>query len=200
MDKDFKTPSTRNDAVKNRIKIRLSAIAVLKDKGINATIEEIADHAGVGVGTIYRNFGSKNELIYLIASEVMDEIYHKQLEVVSSDLPIENKLSEIFATYLHISKEYGELHQMIIQLLTSPEEPNPLKDEWLQNLQSLYHQIIVLGQKEGIFSNENTLLQEKILISVVNPIMVKEISSVIPIDEAAIALSKFALNGLIIRN
>ncbi|WP_147370423.1 hypothetical protein [Lysinibacillus yapensis] len=53
--------------------------------------------------------------------------------------------------------------------------------------------IILLGQKVGIFTTENTLLQEKMLISVVKPIMVKEISTILPIEEAAVTLSKFTL-------
>ncbi|MCP1145516.1 TetR/AcrR family transcriptional regulator [Lysinibacillus endophyticus] len=194
-----KNTSPRADAQKNRIKIKQSAITIFKNKGLEATIEEIADHANVGVGTIYRNFGSKQELANLISYEVLNEIYKKQIEVIESDFPIEEKLYKIFDTFIYLSTEYGEIHQMVLQLLTSTIEPNPLKEDWQQKLHSLYHRLVALGQKEGIFSKENTLIQEKILINTVNPMMVKEVSAILPIEEAAVTLSKFVLNGLIIR-
>lgn len=191
--------SVRSDAFKNRNKIKDSAIILFKEKGLEVTIEEIAEHAKVGVGTIYRNIGNKQELANQIAYEVLDEVYTKQLEIIESGLPVEEKLHQIFSTYLYLTSEYGEIHQMVIVLLNSPIEPNQLKDDWLQKLQNLYKKLIKLGQVEGIFSPENTYVQEQILINTVNPRLVKEIATVLPLEEAALALSKFVLNGLIIK-
>jgi AcrR family transcriptional regulator len=53
----------RRDAVRNYHRILDAARDVFSESGANASMEEIAARAGVGVGTVYRNFASKDALI-----------------------------------------------------------------------------------------------------------------------------------------
>jgi AcrR family transcriptional regulator len=56
-------PSLRRDAVRNYERILDAAREVLGESGADASMEEIAARAGVGVGTVYRRFASKDALI-----------------------------------------------------------------------------------------------------------------------------------------
>jgi len=47
----------RADARRNRDRILQSARAVFAESGAEAQIDDVARHAGVGVGTVYRHFG-----------------------------------------------------------------------------------------------------------------------------------------------
>ncbi len=69
----------------------------------------------------------------------------------------------------------------------------------MKKLQHLYKKLIKYGQNEGIFSKENTYVQEMILMNTVNPLMVKEISAHLPIEKVPQILSEIVLNGLVIR-
>ena len=53
----------RRDAVRNYHRILDAAREVLGESGAEASMEEIASRAGVGVGTVYRKFASKDALI-----------------------------------------------------------------------------------------------------------------------------------------
>ncbi len=53
----------RRDAVRNYHRILEAARDVLGESGTEASMEEIAARAGVGVGTVYRRFANKDALI-----------------------------------------------------------------------------------------------------------------------------------------
>ncbi len=53
----------RTDALRNRERILEVAKAAFTRKGANASLEEIAKHAGVGTGTLYRHFPTRDALI-----------------------------------------------------------------------------------------------------------------------------------------
>ncbi|MFI6348285.1 TetR/AcrR family transcriptional regulator [Streptomyces sp. NPDC050560] len=53
----------RADARRNREKILAAAVRVFSDEGLDAHFERIAREAGVGTGTLYRNFPTREILI-----------------------------------------------------------------------------------------------------------------------------------------
>lgn len=53
----------RRDAAENRRRLVEAASEVFAESGFEATMDEIAARAGVGVGTAYRRFANKDELI-----------------------------------------------------------------------------------------------------------------------------------------
>jgi len=63
----------RRDAVRNHHRILEAARAVFGESGADAGMEEIAARAGVGVGTLYRRFASKDALIDELLRLSLDE-------------------------------------------------------------------------------------------------------------------------------
>jgi AcrR family transcriptional regulator len=55
--------SQRADARRNREKLLAAAADAFATSGVNASLEEIARQAGVGVGTLYRHFPSREALV-----------------------------------------------------------------------------------------------------------------------------------------
>lgn len=53
----------RADAERNRLLLMETAKTVFADKGSSASLEEIARLAGVGIGTLYRHFPTRDALI-----------------------------------------------------------------------------------------------------------------------------------------
>jgi AcrR family transcriptional regulator len=53
----------RRDAERNRQRILKAASEVFTERGLDVTLDEVARHAGVGVGTVYRRFRTKEDLV-----------------------------------------------------------------------------------------------------------------------------------------
>jgi len=70
------TPSDRplrRDAERNRQRILDAAREAFAEDGLSVTLDEIAHRAGVGVGTVYRRFPDKDELIDALFVDKMRE-------------------------------------------------------------------------------------------------------------------------------
>ena len=59
----------RRDAERNRQRILAAAAEVFNERGLDVSLDEIARHAGVGVGTVYRRFSTKEELVEALFME-----------------------------------------------------------------------------------------------------------------------------------
>lgn len=64
----------RADAERNRSRILEAAAKVFAEQGLDATLDEVAAVAGVGVGTVYRRFPDKDALIGALFDNAIDEI------------------------------------------------------------------------------------------------------------------------------
>jgi AcrR family transcriptional regulator len=64
----------RADAQRNRDKLLTVAVAAFAERGTEASLEDIARQAGVGIGTLYRHFPTRDAL--------MEAVYRHQVEVL----------------------------------------------------------------------------------------------------------------------
>src|SRR6266542_5619891 len=63
----------RADAQRNRDKLLAAARAVFAEQGPEASLDEIAKRAGVGSGTLYRHFPTRDDLIGAVYAERVAE-------------------------------------------------------------------------------------------------------------------------------
>jgi AcrR family transcriptional regulator len=64
----------RKDAARNRVLLVQAAREVFAERGLEASLDDIAHHAGVGVGTAYRHFANKYELAQAIFAEAVEQV------------------------------------------------------------------------------------------------------------------------------
>lgn len=64
----------RADAVRNRRKILAAARTQISDHGPDAGMDEIAQAAGVAVGTLYRHFPTKADLVAAVIDEHIGDV------------------------------------------------------------------------------------------------------------------------------
>jgi AcrR family transcriptional regulator len=64
----------RRDAERNRQRILAAAAEVFTERGLDATLDEVARAAGVGIGTVYRRFPDKNSLVSELFRDRVDAL------------------------------------------------------------------------------------------------------------------------------
>src|SRR6202167_4568457 len=64
----------RRDAEQNRQRLLDAAADVFAEHGLEASVEEIARAAGVGMGTLYRRFPTKDALIEELVHELLADV------------------------------------------------------------------------------------------------------------------------------
>src|ERR1700742_4129660 len=64
----------RKDAARNRELLIQAAREVFAERGLEASLDDIAHRAGLGVGTAYRHFANKYELAMAIFAQAIDDI------------------------------------------------------------------------------------------------------------------------------
>jgi AcrR family transcriptional regulator len=64
----------RRDAERNRQRILKAASEVFTERGLDVSLDEVARHAGVGVGTVYRRFRTKEDLVEALFIDRIEEV------------------------------------------------------------------------------------------------------------------------------
>ncbi len=104
----------RSDARENRARVLRAAREVFGQRGVQAEMKDIAERAGVGVGTVYRNFATKEELIEAVIAEVTAE-FEGALEKAEKLQDSREALHELFVGALAIVEQNGELVAALLE-------------------------------------------------------------------------------------
>jgi AcrR family transcriptional regulator len=77
----------RADAVRNRARVLAVAYEALASEGVSVPIDEIARRAGVGAGTVYRHFPTKEVLFGAVVEDRLQQIVTAGRALLEADDP-----------------------------------------------------------------------------------------------------------------
>jgi AcrR family transcriptional regulator len=80
-----KLGSMRRDALANRQRLLEAADTMFREHGVEVGVAEIAAAAGVGRGTLFRNFASKDTLITAVLAERIGEVLATGRDLLEND-------------------------------------------------------------------------------------------------------------------
>ncbi|GAA1947724.1 TetR/AcrR family transcriptional regulator [Kitasatospora viridis] len=84
-----RTRPLRADAARNRARLLDVAAEVFTERGLGVTTEEIARAAGVGVGTLFRHFPTKEALLQAVLVRRMERLVADGTELAEREQPAE---------------------------------------------------------------------------------------------------------------
>lgn len=113
----------RADALRNEAKIVKAALSHFSERGVEAPLDGIARQAGVGPGTLYRHFPTRNELIASALGECRVELQALRKSLTDS----EDALSAL-QKWLHMVRDYVKTFRGLAVLLLHAvnEQASPL--------------------------------------------------------------------------
>lgn len=87
--KEGAEPARRADAQRNMETLLKAALAVFGKSGVDAPVRDIAEKAGVGVGTVYRHFPQRSDLIVAVFRQEVDACADAAAELAAKYPPVE---------------------------------------------------------------------------------------------------------------
>lgn len=103
----------RSDALANQRKIVEAATRLMAEQGLQAELTDIAHEAGVGVGTVYRCVGNRDQVIETIVRDVVGQMAASFDEAEAGDGGVEN-LGRLVEGLHAIVGKYGWVHAALI--------------------------------------------------------------------------------------
>ena len=103
----------RADARANRDKLAAAARALFTEKGTSAPLEEVAERAGVGIGTLYRHFPTRQALLEAVYVDEVEAMARAATEL--EELPPWDALSQWLHQYLGFAATKRALNEALME-------------------------------------------------------------------------------------
>lgn len=92
----------RADARRNREKLLAAALSAFSDRGTDVSLEGVARDAGVGVGTLYRHFPTREALVEAVYLAELDRLHDGAAELLAEHPP-----DEALARWMDLFVQYA---------------------------------------------------------------------------------------------
>lgn len=130
----------RSDALRRRQRIIDAGCELLPEDGQQMTLEAVAQHAGVGIATLYRNFPTRNSLIYACVLQSADQLFELVEETIAHLQDNPEEAEQILRDLIPRAVP-GGVKVLVPTLISPPEEALP------GNLRELRHRFIALIER-----------------------------------------------------
>jgi AcrR family transcriptional regulator len=104
----------RADARRNRERVLAAAEEVFAEMGLRAQIEEVARRAGVGVGTVCRNFPTKQALVESVLEAMYESLLADAQAAVESD-----DAGAAFESFFNALAEFQARHRALAESMAT---------------------------------------------------------------------------------
>lgn len=102
------TVPARSDARANRQRLLDVAYEIFREQGLDAEMKLIAERAEVGIGTIYRNFPTKDDLIAALVTDMIEKLTKVCDRADAEDDP-ERAVARLIEGSLDLVASYGQI-------------------------------------------------------------------------------------------
>jgi AcrR family transcriptional regulator len=135
---------SRADAVRNRQRLIDAAAEVFAARGLEATLDDIARHAGVNVATAYRHFSNKHEL----AREFLRQCVDKAIAVAEEASAVPDPWQGL-TQFLERSLELMASNRALVDIITHAYDTEPF-EQLIEGVDGPVEALLARGREAGV--------------------------------------------------
>ncbi len=136
----------RADARRNRERLVSTAREVFAEQGSGASMEAIAKQAGVGVGTLYRHFPNRFDIVEAVYQDDVEELV-RAAEQATEDLEPWDAVEAFFEAFLR----YAKTKQALLSELQQAFEKNPeLRSRMRERIDAAFDLVVERAKQAGV--------------------------------------------------
>lgn len=139
------SPPLRKDAAVNRQRLLDAARTLFAQRGLDVSLNEIAHHAGVGVGTAYRRFANKQEVIEALFEESLREV-DELAERALNEPDAWNGMVGFVEQYLALQLKDRGLVELVTNTHVQHEKPGRMRTELAPKIDQVIERAKASGQ------------------------------------------------------
>lgn len=151
----------RSDARRNYEALLSAGKAVFARSGTDAPLEEVAKEAGVGQGTLYRHFPSREHLFVAIMKEQVDLLEAKALELLDARDPWE-ALTRWLRLYDRSASRYRGMSARVGNGLTDDASPMATA---CAPMKAAFARLFAHARAEGVVRDDVTAIEVLTLVA-----------------------------------
>jgi AcrR family transcriptional regulator len=181
-------------AANTRARVFEAAKEVLAEKGLDADVHEVITRAGVGAGTVYRHFASKEALYRTVASEMVERTRNEFIEIVSLHRDARECIARTMELGFRNLQEYGKL---AIEMFSGAHPPGygDLFDR--RALEAFFRALIERGVHQGHFHTDTDVEHAVgVWFALTAPGVLGRLLERRTVEEIAHSTTRFFLQGL----
>ncbi|MEU5218743.1 helix-turn-helix domain-containing protein [Streptomyces sp. NPDC020807] len=103
----------RADARRNHERLLTEARAAFAELGADAPLEEVARRAGLGIGTLYRHFPTRADLLGAVFQEALEALLRRSRELAGAEEPCRALVEWLRALVAHAGEYRGLAHALM---------------------------------------------------------------------------------------
>ena len=134
----------RADARRNRERVLTAATVVFAEHGHEAQMDDVARRAGVGVGTVYRHFPTKEALMEALAVDRFERVLAAGKAALERSDPWEALVEALWAGAELVA---GDLS--FTEIVSEYQGPMPLGDELQRDMNATFGELLRRAQMSG---------------------------------------------------
>lgn len=171
------------------------------------TVDDIAQEAGIGKGTIYLHFRGKEEIAVSFIDRVNQRVRTRLEEIVASKAPPAEKMRQMLIARVMVRLDAARNHDKSIDELLAAVRPVLIscRQRWHEAEAEVIAQVLREGRTKGEFEFGDDMAAARTLVLATNAVLPYNLSTrqLGERDEIELATSQIAellLNGLLSRN
>lgn len=158
-------PAAAGDAAATRRRVVEAATELFAEKGFHGTgVAEIGTRAGVKGGALYYHIGSKEELLWVILRDYIDEMLTEARLISDGSTPPAKRLRGLIGSHTTLIIKHRD--QVAIQLrdgsALTGERARQLQ-EMRDEVQACWQRVFDEGRREGVFSTADHVVTNSVL-------------------------------------